>query len=244
MLKLHKIYTAFFLFLCIFSLSCNKSSSNISYGQIRGVVRLVDDLNNPQTFAGMQVTAENTGISTISDSTGKYILNGLQNGMYNLIFSKPGYGTFILAGFNNNGNVLDHPSIVPLITLGQFSTTTLTALNVNVNNDSVMLRPTIDPAGTVDQPRGIRFFYGTTPDISNENFSAYSKVYQLSNPTGILKISADYFYSLGFSAGDTIYIKGYGDAFFSNDYDDPQTGQHIFPNLNETSTTAVSFILP
>lgn len=244
MLKIHKMFTALLLLLGILTLSCNKSSSNISYGQIRGVVRLVDDLNNPQTFAGMQITAENTGLSTTSDSTGKYILNGLKNGIYNLVFSKPGYGTYILVGFNNNGNALDHPSIVPLTTLGKFSTTTLSAFYVNVQNDSVVLRPTIDPAGTADQPRGIRFFYGTDSTISNENFTAYSKVYQLSNSTGILKVGPDYFYSLGFSAGDTIYIKGYGDAFFSNDYDDPQTGQHIFPNLNTTSPVSVSFILP
>ncbi len=244
MLKIHKMLATILVPLCIGSLSCNKASSNISYGQIRGVVRLVDDLNNPQSFAGMQVTAENTGVSTMSDSLGRYFLNGLQNGIYNLVYSKPGYGTYILVGFNNNGNVSYNPSIVPLVTMGQFSTTTFTALTVNVNNDSVVLRPTIDPAGTTIQPRGIRFFYGTVPDISSENYMAYSKVYQLSNATGVLKVGYDYFYSLGFTSGETVYIKGYGDAFFSNDYDDPQTGKHIFPNLNDTTVDAVSFILP
>jgi len=244
MLTINKMLTALLLSLCIFTIACNKSGSNISYGQVRGVLRLADDLNNPQSYAGMQVTAENTGISTVSDSSGRYILNGLQNGTYNLVYSKTGYGTFILVGFKNNGNLSDNPSIVPLVTLGQYSTTTFTALTVNINNDSVVLRPTIDPAGTTIQPRGIRFFYGTAPDISSENFTAYSKVYQLANTTGVLKVGFDYFYSLGFTSGETVYIKGYGDAFFSNDYDDPQTGKHIFPNLNETSVAPVSFILP
>ncbi|MEO8116728.1 MAG: carboxypeptidase-like regulatory domain-containing protein [Bacteroidota bacterium] len=244
MLKINKIFTVILLSLCIFSPGCNKSGTDISYGQIRGLVRLADDLNNPQSYAGMQVTAENTGISTMSDSLGRYFLNGLQNGRYNLVYSKPGYGTYILVGFNNNGNVSDNPSLVPLVTLGQFSTTTFTALTVNIKNDSVILRPSIYPEGTTVQPRGIRFFYATTPDISSENFTAYSSVYQLSGTTGALKVGDDYFYALGFTSGETIYIKGYGDAFFSNDYDDPNTGKHIFPNLNQTSVAPVSFILP
>lgn len=244
MLKINKMFAAILVPLSVCSFSCNKSSSNVSYGQIRGLVRLVDDLNNPQSFAGMQVTAENTGVSTISDSLGRYFLNGLQNGTYNLVYSKPGYGTYILVGFNNKGNVSDNPSLVPLVTLGQYSTTTFTALSEKINNDTVILRPTIDPAGTTIQPRGIRFFYGTSPDISNENFTAYSTVYQLSGTTGALKIGYDYFYALGFTSGETVYIKGYGDAFFSDDYDDPQTGKHVFPNLNQTSVAPVSFILP
>lgn len=244
MLKIPKMLAAILVPLCICSLSCNKSSSNISYGQIRGLVRLADDLNNPQSYAGMQVTAENTGVSTVSDSLGRYFLNGLQNGIYNLVYSKPGYGTYILVGFNNNGNISDNPSLVPLVTLGQFSTTTFTALTINIKNDSVILRPSIYPEGTTIQPRGIRFFYATTPDISSENFAAYSSVYQLSGTTGALKVGYDYFYGLGFTSGETVYIKGYGDAFFSNDYVDPATGKHIFPNINQTSVAAVSFVLP
>jgi len=228
----------------LLSWACNKESSNISYGQIRGVLRLVDDLNNPQPFAGMQVTAENTGISTVSDSAGRYILNGLQNGKYNLVYSKPGYGTYTLVGFNNNGDAYNNPSIVPLVTLGKFSTTTFSSMTINIHNDSVIMRPSIDPAGTPDQPRGIRFFYGTSSDVSSALYTAYSKVFQLNNATGALKVGFDYFYSLGFHSGDSIYIKGYGDAFFSNDYDDPNTGKHVFPNLNQTSGAASSFLLP
>ncbi len=240
-----KQLTSFFLAcFCMLTVACNKPESNISYGQIRGGVRLVDDLNNPLPFSDMAVTAVNTGISTYTDSTGRYILNGLQNGTYNLQYTKPGFGTYILYGFQNNGNMTDHPSLVPLITLGQFSTTSMSGLTVNINNDSVIVRPTIDPAGTANQPRGIRFFYGHSASVSHDDYTAYSKVYQLSSATGILKIGYDYFYSLGFIPGDTVFIKGYGDAFFSNDYDDPASGKHIFPNINENAADAVSFILP
>jgi hypothetical protein len=48
----------------------------------------------------------------------------------------------------------------------------------------------------------------------------------------------------GFTSGQTVFVKVYGDAFWSNEYQDPTTGQKVFPNLNDTSANSISFIVP
>jgi hypothetical protein len=56
--------------------------------------------------------------------------------------------------------------------------------------------------------------------------------------------TASELYAMGFSTGQTVFIKLYGDSYQSNDYDDPLTGKTVFPNLNQASAAAISFIMP
>jgi hypothetical protein len=48
----------------------------------------------------------------------------------------------------------------------------------------------------------------------------------------------------GFSSGQTLYVKAYGDSFWSNEYFDPELDRKVFPNLNKNAAAAVSFVVP
>ena len=55
--------------------------------------------------------------------------------------------------------------------------------------------------------------------------------------------SNDELTGFGFSKGQTIYIKAYGESVKGNDYDDPNLRKRIFPNLNATSAAHIFFVM-
>lgn len=50
--------------------------------------------------------------------------------------------------------------------------------------------------------------------------------------------------SAGFTSGQQVYVRAYGDSFWDNAYDDPAISKRIFPNLNGTTVAATSFVVP
>ena len=50
--------------------------------------------------------------------------------------------------------------------------------------------------------------------------------------------------ALGFASGTEVYVKCYGESFWSNKYEDPALGITVFPNLNSTTAATISFIVP
>jgi hypothetical protein len=48
----------------------------------------------------------------------------------------------------------------------------------------------------------------------------------------------------GFTSGQTVYVKEYGDSYWSNEYFDVSLNKKVFPNLNTVSANAVSFVVP
>ena len=48
----------------------------------------------------------------------------------------------------------------------------------------------------------------------------------------------------GFTSGQTVYVKAYGESYWSNEYLDVNLNKKVFPNLNTVSANAVSFIVP
>ena len=57
-------------------------------------------------------------------------------------------------------------------------------------------------------------------------------------------IEANVLADMGFVSGDTVYVKAYGDSFWSNEYVDADLNKKVFPNLNTTSADASFFIVP
>ena len=233
--------------------ACNKSDFIPTRGgngggvqsKIIGNVVLYDDLTNKiPSYDSMTVRIDGTTFSSITDSSGKYSFKDVPLGTYTVVYEKAGYGTYKLDTFTLAENLTDTPTIIAAKTLGQLSTTTVIDMFPSIEGDFVKLVATIDPAGNGTDARGVRFFYGNDSLVTNQNFYAYSGVYGAKSPNVSEKIDKTDFYNMGFNSGDTIYVKAYGDAFFSNDYIDVASGKRIFPNLNPNTTSFKSFVLP
>ena len=227
--------------------SCSKDEDPtpvpITKANITGSVNLYDEGTTQIDNSNMTVKVEGTtpAISATTDANGDFTLSDVPFGTYTILYEKSGFGTFKKFDIEHKNNataILNTPSI------GEISTTQITNLEANVSGNDIIISVTTNPAGSNGNTRYVRYFLSTDSNVSSENYTYFSPglVSQI-NPKEITLSNND-LTSAGFSTGETVFVKVYGDSFWSNEYNDPDLGRNVFPNLNMTSTNSVSFIVP
>jgi hypothetical protein len=240
-------YLTFSLMVLLGISSCSKDEDPtpdpITKANITGSVNLYDEGTTQIDNSNMTVKVEGTtpSISATTDANGDFILADVPFGTYTILYEKSGFGTFKkfdIEHVNNATAILNTPSI------GEISTTQITNLQANVSGNDIIISVTTNPAGSNGNTRYVRYFLSTDSNVSSENYTYFSPglVSQI-NPKEITLSNND-LTSAGFSTGETVFVKVYGDSFWSNEYNDPDLGRNVFPNLNMTSTNSVSFIVP
>lgn len=243
------IYLTFGLLLILGFTSCSDSEDStpppnpITSANIIGSVNLYDEGTSQIENSGMTVKLEGTSFSVTTDIQGDFTLTNVPFGTYTITYEKAGFGTFKkfnLAHTNTGSSTIisETPSI------GEMSSTEITNLSVTANPSNIIISATTNPAGNNANRRYVRYFLSENANVSNEDYRFYSQglISQI-NPYDI-NLSQDDLISAGFTTGQTVYIKVYGDSFWSNEYDDPNLQRKVFPNLNMTSASSVSFVVP
>jgi hypothetical protein len=100
------------LILCIILFAgCSKNDCPVcstKTGNIMGRVELHDeDVNLIGNNSGVTVTLKGTNYSSQTDSSGNWLLKDVPAGIYDVIFSKPGYDTLFVFGYQFIGNGTD-----------------------------------------------------------------------------------------------------------------------------------------
>jgi hypothetical protein len=238
-----------FILLLVSFLSCKKSSTDtivpVTKADIIGLVSLYDEAISQAGNSGMKVSVQGSSplISATTDANGKFVLPEVPFGTYTLVYEKAGYGTYKKPGVvhSTDGSstfLANTPS------LGKVSTTTVTDLTTSQDGSTILVAVTTNPAGSLGNTRYIRYFLSSSATVSKDNYSYVSSGYIAQiNPYQAALTSANLI-SWGFTSGQTVYVKVYGDAFWSNEYQEATTGPKIFPNLNTTSANPVSFKVP
>ncbi|NEW80742.1 MAG: carboxypeptidase regulatory-like domain-containing protein [Mariniphaga sp.] len=241
-------YLTVVLLLIIVITSCGKdkdsTSPPITKANIIGTVNLYDEgkIQIDKSAMTVKVVGITSVISATTDVDGRFTLIDVPFGTYTLTYEKSGFGTFKKFGLehSNNGStaiIINAPS------LGQSSSTQVTNLIVSLIGKDVVVSITTNPAGSNGSTRYIRYFLSTSTNVSAENYTYFSPglVSQI-NPKEVTLTSAN-LSKAGFLSGQTIYVKVYGDSFWSNEYDDLNLGRKVFPNLNTAPTNSVSFVM-
>lgn len=240
-------YLTFGLIILLGISSCSKDEDQtpdpITKANITGSVNLYDEGTTQIDNSNMTVKVEGTtpAISATTDANGDFTLSDVPFGTYTILYEKSGFGTFKKFDIEHENNataILNTPSI------GEISTTQITNLEANVSGNDIIISVTTNPAGSNGNTRYVRYFLSTDSNVSSENYTYFSPglVSQI-NPKEITLSNND-LTSAGFSTGETVFVKVYGDSFWSNEYNDSDLGRNVFPNLNMTSTNSVSFIVP
>jgi hypothetical protein len=237
-------------------ISCSKSDSTPTVptaGNMFGTIQTWDDKTiSTSDQAGVTITITNlANKSTTTDAQGKYSFANLPYDQYDIEISKTGYGTMKVFGITHAYNAAAATvgaTQIPNISFGKKSTTTVTALSVSGNNvlgePGVSFSYTISPAPTPASRAFVRYFLSTTSDVSPTKYFAASAVVNFSNGSAITGFSTSQLVGMGFTSGQTVYAKMFGESFITNEYFQPNLGYKVFPNLNLTSPPAVSFVVP
>lgn len=238
------------LLLIVFSLitvwSCKDKEDDIptgTKGTIYGEVNLYDEgttsLSNEDMI--VSVFGSNPPIIDTTDKDGKFEFNNLDFGTYAISYEKTGYGFSMLSN-------ISHQKEATIITytrsLGQLSSTKISSISAKDSLGSIFIQTKTDPIGTQSSPIYYRIFYHTMDAVSFDTYSALSPVIETKNNSSFYRLNPHALENMGFQTGETVWIKVYGESFYSNDYIEPIKGKHIFPNLNLNSAAAVSFIVP
>lgn len=247
------LFATFFIIFCFVSCSKDEKVSVPISGNLSGTIQTFDDkITSTNDLAGVTITLTNFSNQTATtDAQGKFSFPNLTYDEYDLEVSKVGYGTLKIFGITHAYNAsasVQGSTFIPSITFGKKSTTTVTALAVNGNNifgePGVTFSFAITPVPTPASKAFVRYFLSTTSDVSSTKYMAASTVVNFSNLSAITGFSSSQLLGLGFTSGQTVYVKMYGESFITNEYYQPNLGYKIFPNLNLSSPAAVSFVVP
>lgn len=257
--SLNPFHKGFFLIISLFSalfvIACsddNDTPSLPTRGILLGNIQTFDDkLVSTNDAGGVTVTASNlTGqtFSATTDNTGRYTFNELPYDNYQFEISKSGYGTLKVFGISHVYVKDVISTVVQNIPFGKTSTTTVTGLTFNdflLNGEvGVSFDYILSPVPTSSKKAFVRYFLGPFADVSNTKFTARSEVFSFSSLSANTGFTKERLLEMGFTAGQTVYVRMYGDSFISNNWEDPTSGIEVFPNINPTTVAAVSFVVP
>ena len=230
-------------FLVLFSCKDDNLVSTLPTGTIVGFVYLNE--NTPykvNDHSNISVVFENTNFATLTDSLGKWQMNNVPQGIYDIKFSKAEFCTFKKQGFQFVGDGTTSAGNVYLRKLPTFS-----VFNVSdsMGVDRVVVTFSMSDSGLNQY---VRYFIGKTTNVeANTPFYTFEDIVYV--PTGkttfsfsVFKSDFDYF---GLKSGEKVYMKIYpANAGFPISYQDIYTGVRVFPTLGENSSDVIEIIVP
>jgi hypothetical protein len=258
---MHSKMTSLFSLILLSSIlfSCKKEtnqSTQTESGVISGTVRLYDDKTNQLSDAsGVSINViGQAGKTTITGTDGRFRLEGLPFDNYDLSFSKTGYGTYKIFGIDHRKqpntpsgtvSITQLPNVINLGAVSGSSVISLTALDYTYNEGpGIEYSYSIEPVPTTTNRGYTRTFLSKNHTISPSNYLGYSLTKSVLSNNTRGGFTNEELFAFGFNKGDSVYVKVYGDSFYSNDYTEPSTGKRVFPNLNSVSSAAVNFVIP
>lgn len=244
-----KKLTMLVVLLAVLTCSCSKDDNpepTPTTASISGSVNLYDEAITAADNSGMTVTVEGSSpsLKATTGTDGKFKITNVPFGNKVLVFEKAGYGTYKIFNIDHKSNNGLGTTLTAAPSLGRISTTTITALSSALVAGDMVVSPTTSPGASNGIPRYVRLFFHTANTVSNTVYTRYSDNYTVRINPGNITLTKTYLNGLGFASGSTVYVRAYGDSFWSNNYTDPTLNRDVFPNQNATSAAAIAFVVP
>lgn len=240
---MNRVFVCLSLFLTLSLSACLDTNDPDGDSFLSGSVNLTDDLGNSISNAGMAVTLVEA-LPVRSDTTfddGSFLITEIPFGAYTLEFEKDGFGTFKL--FNvpiGQGGISD----IPTLNLGRVSTTKTTSIQDSISGEDIFIKVSVEPAGTPDVPRFIRLFFNDLGNVGPEVNMAFTNVLRVEAETLTFTVNQAELLDIGFGSGQTVYVRAYGESVNANNYEDPNLGRNVFPNVNLDAANSIFFQVP
>ena len=226
----------------------------ITTGSAAGFVKLYDEFGFLlQEKQGVTVTVSDTEpvVSATTNASGRYQLDDLETGTYEIEFSKEGFVTYTYMFRFVAGPVTEYLGFIDMVEL---SSTVVSGLEIEFDQEMGMyrVRCTLQPEPLPDNPINIRYFIGDSEQVSSSNYSStvlehFDYLYNDmigSSPGQIEYFSWDLTDLLWeYPTGTTVYVVAHGCPENAGSYED-LNGNMVFPGINPTGSNIVSCTIP
>jgi len=192
----------------------------------------------------VMVTISGVNDTAYTDSTGRYQFNNLTTGIYNMTFSKSGYGGVKPAAMQFTGGGTLYHANVNLSAIPNFS---VISMRDSVNTTSAFITDSV--AATDTRVRSVVLYVGASSSVSSTSYlGIYTKNIGVTANSYTAQLTIPYsdFTDMGFVSGQRISFITYGvNANYPNSssYEDFSTGRTIFSALSAVADTS-SIVLP
>lgn len=246
-----------YLLLLILAISCQEGMDT-NPGDLEGYARINLIYDYPESYDSIQVLLENNlnTYSTLTDSSGAYVLQDVETGTYRITFSKEGFNDHVIKSF------LFYPAGIPVIVDRQIQLYEIPL--VEISNDSVFLEEwggasiytLILNATMVELKEGHRYinfraFFSTDPNVDFKNHMFTQSFNLASHYNNEMSISIslnvlDY----QFDPGEEVYVKFYPTSASSGEYSTSagylhEEGYFVYTSMNQNVSTAIhKFVWP
>ena len=214
-------------------------------GDLFGAIQTFDEFGNlSDDHSGVQVAIEGTNplITTLTDSDGRYYLEDLTTGTYNLVFTKDNFQTQKIFSQQFVGGGLP-TYITRVLFLSAVSTTSILSFSISITEEGnpdttrysmVKVERSISPESTQEEPRQVRVFLSTSPEVSPGQWE-----YRLGLGTG----NTDIIRLEKLPGGTTFYAIMYPEPGLCNPFYDPFLEVYNY-SCYGTPTEVISFVVP
>ena len=232
-------------FLTLVVMGCNGPAGPALTGKITGYIYAVDDHNTFLDRSGVKIELQGTGISTVSDQTGRWVLGCVKTGIYTVVFSKSGFGTYKLYSlqFVGGGDLYLDPD--GAATIAKLPSYTVTSLQVQFP-DSLNVELSGTVSDTTSWTRGVIVYIGKANLTSSDPVTNLFEIAGFTNPnanTFQITYPKSTFINQGLSIGGTVYLAAYAWSYAATSYRDPVSARIVQPSVGRASVTA-NFVMP
>ncbi len=199
-------------------------------GNIVGYVLAFDGDGNRWDDAGTTAKIEGQAIQSTTDATGRFELQNVKAGTYNLAFTRPGFASTRRPSVSHVGG--EQPTFLGQIAISGPSSVTLTNFVATPGSPGASFRVNVANTGGNDVRIGLFANEGATPDFNRARF-VRGLYLREGMASGSIFISD--FDNAGFRRGQTVHLFLVGFPAVSDAYLDPATGLPAYPGLGQPS---------
>ena len=227
--------------------SCNETNESVSpqvKGNIVGYVSLFDEYSREiKNCSNVKVYLADTDISTFTDSTGRWKLKDVSQGIYDICFYKDKFANITLQGFQFVGK---GTAYVNTTSIGELPTFTIDSISAVSNQNGVEVTINIPDSSVIPYIRFVRYFVGKDSSITANSLKVIfvgSDLIPSNYHKYTLYIPPILFHEHGFESGNESYIIIYP-ATGGLAYEDNKTGMIIYPNLGKNPSKVLKVTVP
>lgn len=227
----------------VIMLSCKKE---IVYegikGDLKGKIYLLDYKSKITDFSGVSVTIDGSSpvLKTITNEKGEYELKDVKTGIYDIVFSKDGFGTYKLVSYQFIGGTL--PTLVSPLQFYKQPDFTINDFKIDTFRYSSYFSYVTASASLPVSANGLlRYYVSYNPDVSYTNYQATDITY---TNGGAITFNLNNTLLSKFPKGKQLYIIMYPYASSAMSYLDITTGNQIYSVNTSKATAVVPFMIP